>query len=485
MGRTSSVSWQLRARIELERRRRARAMPKSPDLSADPIAWIEREFWIPELDGPIVLYPHQRKMLGLALQKGDDGLYLYDVVLWSDIKKSAKSCLAAAVMLWTNATKPYSQCVSVANDLKQADSRVAYYYRRAFQLNKELGARVKTRGYKATWDNGSEFEAVPIDPTGEAGGGADVVCFSELWGSHSKAQQQMWSEMTLSPLKFGTSFRWVETYAGYSGKSVTLENLYHHGQAGQQVSTSPPIWVNGRQIMMWNQTPCLPWHTPEYLASQAAQLTAAEYRRLIKNEWVSSQQKFVPDAWWDICRRNYAPMDENMPLVFALDAAISGDCFAMVGVGRAPDPVAEDDSVCVRYVRTWTPEDGEKLDYGPIEQEIRDVAERFHVLEWTYDPWQLHAMCTRLGRDGVGFFREFSQGKERTVADKALYDLIRDCKLWHPDDPVLTKHIQNADSKPEADKKIRLVKRSQALKIDAAVALSMGASECLRLNITS
>lgn len=458
-------------------------VPRAHELANDPIAWIEREFWIPELrDGPIVLYPHQREMLMRALEKDADGLYLYDTILWSDIKKSAKSCLAAAVMLWTNATKSFSECISVANDLKQADSRVAFYYRRAFQLNKELGKRVKTRGYKATWDNGSTFEAVPIDPTGEAGGGADIVCFSELWGSHSKAQQQMWTEMTLSPLKFGTSFRWVETYAGYAGKSVTLENLYHHGLEGQKVSDDPPIWVNGRQLMMWNQTPRLPWHTPEYLASQAAQLTAPEYRRIIKNEWVSSQEKFIPDAWWDGCQKSYEPATDDTPIVVGIDSGIKSDCFAMVGIGRAPGE--EETSTCVRYVRVWKPEKNKVLDdFAPMEAEIRLLAERFNVVAFVYDPTHLTYMCKRLQNEGIGLFVEFSQGKMRLVSDKMLYDMIRDRRLWHPGDPVLTEHVRNADAKQEGDNKLRLVKRSNPLKIDAAVALSMANERTLHYNI--
>ncbi len=30
-----------------------------------------------------------------------------------------------------------------------------------------------------------------------AGGNADAVCFSELWGAHQEAQQRMWTEQTL------------------------------------------------------------------------------------------------------------------------------------------------------------------------------------------------------------------------------------------------------------------------------------------------
>lgn len=451
----------------------------------DPIEWIEREFWIPELNGPIQLAPYQKRCLTEALGTDSRGLFRYSTIVWSDIKKSIKSTIAAAVAAWMCANTWYGQVISVANDLKQADSRVAYYYRRALELNKELGKRTKITpsGYKVQWDNHTLFEAVPIDPKGEAGGGADMIIYSELWGANSKAQQLMWSETTLSPLKFGRSFRWVESYAGYTGESPTLEMLYRTGkEEGRQLWPDLPVWVNdnARLFLLWNETPRLPWQTPEYYATEAATLLPAEFERLHRNRWVSSEAQFVPDAWWAACKSELPEIQDNECAVFALDAGVSNDCFAIVGVIRDP---ANPSGVVVRYARAWKPEGGQQLDFAEPEAEIRRIAGGHNVVEWAYDPYQLHSMCTRLGNEGVGWFREFKQGEDRTVADKQLFDLIRDRHIRHGGDPVLTQHIQNANAKNEGENKLRIVKRADHLKIDLAVALSMATAECLRLNL--
>lgn len=465
---------------ELERHLEALA-GFSPALLPDPVDWIESHFYIPEINGPITLYPYQKQALREALSVGDNGLFKYSVIVWSDIKKSAKSTIAAAVALYMAYHRKWGQVVSVANDLKQADSRVAYYMRRAIELNPEMKAECKVRNYRVSFPNGTFFEAVPIDPTGEAGGNADMVIFSELWGSHSKAQQAMWSEMTLPPMKFGKSFRWVETYAGYVGESPTLEMLHEQGKAGRQIWPDFPAWANDsiRLFLMWNQEPRLPWQTPEYYASEAGVLSDNEFRRLHRNEWVSSVDQFVPDAWWAACKTQGPQFRPDEPMIMAIDAAVSGDCFGMVGVSRHP---TDETKIVVRYVQKWDPPKGGQIDYGPIEDEIRRVAGEYNVIEWAYDPYQLHSMCKRLGNEGVGWFREFKQGQDRLVADKQLQDLIRGKRIIHGGEAHLTEHIQNANAEASGEK-IRIVKRSNSLKIDLCVCLSMSCAECLRLRL--
>jgi phage terminase large subunit-like protein len=450
--------------------------PEAPD----PVDWITQQFWIPELRGPIALAPYQKRCLREALAR-DDGEFRYSVIVWSDIKKSAKSCLAAAVMQWMNATRPWSECVAVANDLKQADSRVAKYYRRSLDLNEALGARTKISRGTVTWDNGATFEPVPIDPKGEAGGNAEIVCFSEMWGAHSKAQQLMWSEMTLSPLKYGQSFRWVETYAGHSGESPTLESLYTQGvKEGHRLWDDLPVWVNGRLFVLWNEEPRLPWQTPEYYAQEAAALTPNEFQRLHRNQWVSSEDVFVPAAWWEACKGEMPPVDANEPAVGALDASVSGDCFGIVVVARHPDDA---NRVVVRYARKWTPPKGGKFEsYAEQEAEIRRLSDNFNIVEWAYDEYQLFDLCARLSREGIGWFNEFKQGQDRLRADKQLQDLIRDRRILHGGDPDLAEHVQNANAKAEGEK-VRIIKRSENHKVDLAVCLSMATHENLRLNL--
>jgi len=66
----------------------------------------------------------------------------------------------------------------------------------------------------------------------------------------------------------------------------------------------------------------------------------------------------------------------------------------------------------------------------------------------------------------------FQQGKMRLLADKTLYDVIRRKGICHTGEVMLREHIQNANAKTEKTW-LRLVKRSDLLKIDLAVCLSM------------
>ena len=100
------------------------AVPDNAVLS--PVAWIERHFYIPELSGPMQLAPYQRAILDEAYKTDDAGQFLYSVIVWSDIKKSIKSSIAAAVALERASRLNWGSVKIVANDLKQADSRVAF-----------------------------------------------------------------------------------------------------------------------------------------------------------------------------------------------------------------------------------------------------------------------------------------------------------------------------------------------------------------------
>src|SRR5512143_1363717 len=73
--------------------------------TSDLVEWIEREFFIPEsrhdpvLHGRIGLQDYQRDALREALSRDENGNFKYSIIVWSDIKKSAKSTIAASVVL--------------------------------------------------------------------------------------------------------------------------------------------------------------------------------------------------------------------------------------------------------------------------------------------------------------------------------------------------------------------------------------------------
>ncbi len=440
-----------------------------------------------------MLFDHQEVALRHALQTDADGLFHYSTVLYSDIKKSAKSTVAAAVALWrawqVDAADGWGSIYIVANDLKQADSRVAYYLRRAIELNTTLRDRctIRTGSYKVTLPHKTFIEAIPIDPTGEAGSNADLVVFSELWGAGSKAQAQMWTEMTLPPNKFGRSQRWVETYAGIEGKSDLLARLYDQTvKDGRTIDPVYELYDNpiGRVFALWNTQPRLPWQTDAYYDQERAALTPNEFDRVHRNQWSNgSNESFLPHiSLWDACGQSLPLLSRREPLVVSLDAAkgranAPSDCFAMVVVGKM---ATHPGLVCVRYVKTWQARAGDAIDFAKVEDFVYDFCLTYGPLCVTYDGYQLAQMAGNLARKGV-YTIEFSQQARRLKADKQLYDLILSKGIAHdpamPGADILRQHIQNADQKPD-DEKLRIVKRSEALKIDLTVACSQ-AADCL------
>lgn len=459
-------------------------------LPDDPVEWIQREFYIPETKGALQLEPYQAAVLRIALTRDENGNFPYSLVLWSDLKKSAKSTIAGAVVLWLAWHNEWETCRVVGNDLKQANSRTFYYITRAVELNPRLKPLVKVKNYHIELPNHTTIEAIAVDPKGEAGGGDLIVCFTELWAAKNEAAKQLWTETTLSPLKYGKSLRWCESYAGFEGESPILEQLYTSGvKEGTRLDSDLELYENktGRFLCLWNTVPRCPWQTKEYYEQETAVLAPEEFDRIHGNQWASATQKYVPMEWWHACLVSNLPdIRHNQAVIVALDAAVSGDCFGIVAVTRL------DEVVQLRFARKWIPPKHGKLTYtDPVNPQnteypegyLRWLIDHYNVVCVVYDEYQLHDFCTRLSNEGLGWFEAFPQSTQRLIADKQLYDLIRDKGLSHDGNADVTEHIANADRTDEEKNTMRIVKRAPDLKIDLAVCLSMSAYQAKYLNI--
>lgn len=477
------------------------------------VDWIEKEFYIPEtrndrkLRGRIQLMPYQEDVLREVFRKDENGKFRYSIIVWSDIKKSAKSTVAAAVNLYRSFFSEFGEFYVVANDLKQADSRVAHYIRRAVELNPKLRDRFRVAGYRTTAPSGSYIEAIPIDPSGEAGTNADMVTFSELWGAHEDAKAKMWAEMTIPPMKHGYSFRWIESYAGFSEESDLLYGLYELGvKQGRMLwpdklydvtegePTPLELYVNDQagMLCMWNTQPRCPWQTKAYYASEQHILPTNQFLRLHRNQWVTSSETFVPMEWVYACKREESEWPQidttRHPMIIAMDAAVSNDNFGIWMGCRHPTRTNE---VLTMYAKKWIPNPNTgKIDFEGTEErpgpkmEIRRLVKNYNVVQIAYDPYQLYSTAVEFKEHGLAWVRAFNQGTPRLVADSQLRDLIRDRRFWHRGEVDLIEHFANANAKlDEQDSKIRIVKRADRLKIDLAVAASMGCHELLRLNL--
>lgn len=483
----------------------------------DPVEWAERHYRLEDTGEPIVLEPHQKAVLRYALQRDGDR-FRFQTIVYSTIKKSGKTAIAGLVAQWAADTwGRFGEIYCVGNDAEQAKERAFKAVKTSIEVDPQYDpARQETREHWRTMTKeivnlktGTTIKAIATDYRGEAGSNPILVLWTELWGFIQKADLRFWAEMAPSPTR-PNSVQWVETYAGYEGESELLWNLYTNAVTnGRQLTAGElgdlsafaeapnpdslvPCYVNERAgiFAYWDEglvARRMPWQKGEagqrYYDNEAGRQTQAQMDRLHGNHWVSAESNFIPIEWWD---RSIKPMPltpgDSTPMVVALDAAVSGDCFGLLAVTRDPDK-PDPPGVAVRAVHMWAPPPGGKIDYAGPEAVVRQLCRDFNVVEVAYDQYQLHDMATRLQNEGVAWFRSFSQGEERLKADKQLYDLIVHDRVRHDGNLDLREHLTNANAKHSSgeDTRLRLVKKSEHRHIDLAVCLSMAAAECLRL----
>jgi hypothetical protein len=215
-----------------------------------------------------------------------------------------------------------------------------------------------------------------------------------------------------------------------------------------------------------------------YTAERGSSLTPAEARVLLNADWedIDDIERFLPSMlFWDSCLEpGLKPLDKHRPVVLAADAGIRNDNFALIGITGHQD-ASRKSQAQIAFSRVWKPRPGKALDFDLIEEEIKTICRLLNVTLIVYDEYQLHQMMTRLKDKRIVETKKFSQQAERAKADKFLLDSITQRQISHDGSHTeLREHLDNADRKIAGeDRAIRLVKREDGLKIDAAVSLSM------------
>jgi phage terminase large subunit-like protein len=468
--------------------------------------------------GPIQLAEHQKRILREALAiEPDTGLFRYSTVVFSTVKKSGKTRLAAGVAAWFAATRgPYQEIYCMANDGKQSKDRILSAVKKVVTLNPMLSSgphRWKVTQTQVVLPNQAFIEAIPCDPKGSAGSNPSLTVWSEMWGySRAQHKERLWTEMTIPPTRWGRAIRWVESYAGFSDDPGVLWDLYVTGtQEGHRHPDFPdlPVYVNEQANMFcyWDEGDAarrMPWQQgpagDAYYIAQSMLMLPSEFDRVHRNKWATSIEKAIHIENWDACRESLPPLDNRQPCVISCDASVSGDCSAMVLMSwhptRTPKSVGASNvldklsiPVAIRGVRIWEPPKGGTIDLDEtIGKTMREWWEKYNVIEVCYDQYQLHDMMTRARRGGIRVY-SFGQTVERYLADKSFKEMVLRRMVAHDGHSGLRTHVDNAAAKIIGEK-YRFVKPEVAANtttsrykrpIDALVAASMGAFRCRHL----
>jgi len=441
---------------------------------ADPCAFIEEVLHDPLTGRPFQLNPAQRRFLRVAFRLTPDGRMRYTDLCFGAPKKSGKTALASFVLLYAILVLGgrYAEGFAIANDHEQARSRVFQAMKRIVEASPLLAAdaemhrdRITFRASRAT------ITALATDYAGGAGANPTATSIDEPWAITTEAGVRMVDEMVAPPtVRIG--FRFFTSYAGFSGESTLLEDLYKRGLAGKQIG--PDLYEAGGLLMFWTHDFTAPWQTEKWREQMRSSLRPNAYLRLIENRWVSGESSFIDPAWWDACvDPEVHPVVSNpgLPVWIGLDASTKRDSTAIV--------VASWDTAAKKCRLVWhrifqpTPDDPLNFE-ATVEATLLSLAKRFDIRAVRFDPFQLVATAQRLMAAGLPM-REFPQSVPNlTEASTNLYELVKGGNvISYPDDDI--KLAMQRAVALETSRGWRIAKEKASHRIDVVVALGMAA----------
>ena len=403
----------------------------------------------------------------------------WDTIIYSCIKKSGKTTSNGALTLWWALTQEApNTCLLLANDREQTLSLAFSTIEGLIQYNLELQAECEVQSKTIYCANGTVIKALSSEYSTAAGSNHGWSSWDELWCYTSEGSRCLSEELTPVPTR-RNSIRFVSTYAGYTQESELLEGLYQQVvRDGERIHPTLPIYANrqARAFAYWDTEPRMPWQTAEYYDSQRRTLRPATFARLHRNEWVSSEARFIEPEVYDACVEPSLREDLTGSLFVGVDVGLKSDSTAIAAVRW--DKFS--DRLVLAGHKIWQPRPGETLDLGStLEFFIRGLSQRAHIVKLIYDPSQAQRSMQMLREAWINCEELAQTQNNLSMATQTLYDFFinRQLRLYRAED--LRSHVLNASTK-ETERFLRLTKEHQKRKIDGCVALSFAILAAVR-----
>jgi phage terminase large subunit-like protein len=437
---------------------------------ADPIGFIESVLVDPESGRPFVLLPAEREFLKHAFERDDTGRLKYPERVYSCPKKSGKTTFAALVVITIVVLfgGGFPEAICCANAFEQAQGRVFAMIKRIIEASPLLKREAKIAEARITLAD-AQILAIPSDAGTAAGANPVISVFDELWGYDTERARRLFDEMVPPPTR-KIACRLVVSYAGFSGQSELLEELYKRGLQLPQVG--PDLYAGDGMLMFWTHAPVAPWQTESWLAEMRRSLRPNQYLRLAENRFVSGESSFVSMAAWDRCidpRLGPAINNKTLGIYVGVDASVRHDQTAICAVSF------DKKSQLTRLVfhRVYQPAPDNPLDFEhTVERTLLDLKQRFQLRKVLFDPYQMQATAQRLLKANVPV-EEFPQSVPNiTAASQNLFELIQSQALIAYPDAELRLAVSRAVA-VESSRGWKISKATASHKIDLVVALAM------------
>jgi phage terminase large subunit-like protein len=199
------------------------------------------------------------------------------------------------------------------------------------------------------------------------------------------------------------------------------------------------------------------WITVDQLRAARASLPDLAHRRFVANQWTERAGHWLPAGAWQECAGE-PEIEDGERIVIGVDIGGERSDSAVVWLN-------EELHVGVEVLSG----DRAVLDIAEV---VRELAERFTIVECAFDPWRAGQIGQELEQRGVRI-SAFPQHDARMIpASQRLYDAIIERRLVHPNDERLNRHVAAAIAR-HGRRGWRIDKTGRADKIDAVVALAM------------
>ncbi len=482
---------------------------------------------------PFMLLPWQleliRTVYGTVLPTGNRQ---FRTVYVETPKKSGKSELAAAIALKQLCAdgEQRAEVYGCASDRQQA-SLVFDVAVDMVALDTTLRNRIKpllaTKRlvYKET---GSFYQVLSAEAYSKHGFNASAVIFDEL---HAQPNRDLWDVMTkgsgisrAQPLVFAittagndrTSLCWdIHQYALDVLSGRKIDPSFHGAlwfAADDDDWTDPAVWRKANPSLGYTFTEEA--LRIEFVKAMNSPVDENTFRQLHLNQWVKQSTRWMPMAKWDLCAD---PVDEEFlagrDCYAGLDLASTTDiaAFVLVFPPNAME-LAQDENAPYRILpRFWVPEEGLRnrirkdhvpydlwqaeghlattpgsvISYNAIERDIRELGERYRILEIAFDRWGATQMRQNLEEQDFTMI-DFGQGyKDMSAPTKSLLTMIMQRRLIHGGHPVLRWMADNVTVTRDPAENIKPDKAKSTERIDGIVATIMALDRALKHQITA
>lgn len=437
---------------------------------------------------PIKLRAWQERLLEETLELDENGLFRKRTALWGMARKNGKSALVTGLGLWflINGDEG-GEVYSCAAEKEQA--RITFGdARKIIEREPELAAMCNIyRDVIEVPSTGSIWRVLSAEAYSKEGLNSSVTIMDEC---HALPNRELWDVMQLSmasrrqPIMLATTTCGVKSDS--TGQDSTAYQLYQYGQKVARGEIVDPTFY-----MAWWEAPLDADHkeestwiaaNPGYgdlnskddFASMVKRTPESEFRTKRCNQWVSSQNAWLPSGLWETLADPDVVVDDLAEIVLGVDGSFSGDTTAIVGVTV---PKSADDKPHVFLVKAWekqpNDQDDWRVDTLDVEETIKGFCQSHpNVKEIAFDPFRWQRSMAVLQDIGLPVVEWPSTSARRMVpACAKVFDSVTEGTLTHDGDPLLARHLDNCVLKVD-NLGPRIVKesRNSPRKIDGAVA---------------